>query len=166
MLFVVDEQNRPLDPRPRAEVHAAGYWHRNSHVWIFNSSGEILCQQRSLLKDTSPGLWDPFSGGHVLAGEGYLDTAIKECAEELGLVINAKDLRFFKTFKENSGKEFVSVFKLLWDSDVKKINFEKEEISQLKWIGVEKLKEILLVRKDPQWTEHEYEREALDWLTN
>lgn len=36
-------------------------------------------------KDTFPGLWDVSVGGHVTAGEGSLETAIKETREELGL---------------------------------------------------------------------------------
>lgn len=29
LLFVVDENNNPVEPKPRKKVHTKGYWHRN-----------------------------------------------------------------------------------------------------------------------------------------
>jgi isopentenyldiphosphate isomerase len=164
LLFVVDEGNNPIESRPRFEVHSKGNWHRNSHVWVKNSRGEILCQQRSLKKDRNPGFWEPFFGGHVLAGEDYLETATKECNEELGLSIKKEQLKFFKVFKIEKAKEFISVYGLVWNGDIPSIHYEEDEVSQLKWIVIPEVRDILIVRKDPQWTMLGFEEEILNWL--
>ncbi len=163
MLFVVNDENEPIEPKPRKEVHANGYWHRNSHVWIKNSGGQILCGQRSLLKDTSPGLWEAFFGGHVLAGESYLATAVKECNEELGLNVKEEDLKFFRVVPLERAKEFVALYKLEWDGDAASLNYEKDEVSQVKWLPLTEVRDIFLSKKE-QWNSFGYEKELLNWL--
>jgi isopentenyl-diphosphate Delta-isomerase len=112
MLFVVDKNNNPLEPKPRSEVHSKGYWHRTAHVWILNFKNQLLCQKRSLLKDSNPGFWEPFFGGHLAPGVEYLDGAIEELNEELGLNIKKDQLKLFKIYKEQGDKpsEFQGVF--------------------------------------------------------
>lgn len=72
MFFVVDEDDNPLPALPRRLVHDHGVWHRVAHIWILNTAGQILCQQRSLMKELNPGTWEPFFGGHLRPGEDYL----------------------------------------------------------------------------------------------
>lgn len=164
LLFVVNEANEPLEPKPRKEVHARGYWHRNSHVWVKSPDDQILCGQRSLKKGKHPGYWEAFFGGHVLAGASYLETAVKECNEELGIALRSEDLQFFKIFKVESGKEFVALYKLNWYGPAEGIHYEKEEVEQVKWLPLAEVKDILMVRKDPQWNSFGYEEELLGWL--
>src|SRR5690606_7116726 len=87
LLFTVDSQNNTIDSQPRDLVHAEGIWHRTAHVWIVNKNYEILCQQRSLLKDSNPGLWEPFFGGHLPPDTSYEKGAMDELREELGIEI-------------------------------------------------------------------------------
>ncbi|CAM9669560.1 unnamed protein product [Phaeothamnion confervicola] len=83
--------------RPRSAVHRDGDWHRAVHVWLVNDKGELLLQRRSHFKDTFPDKWDVSVGGHLTSGDGSLETAIKEVAEELGLSVAAADLRLLFT---------------------------------------------------------------------
>eukprot|EP01051_Picozoa_sp_SAG22_P020028 SAG22_NODE_3892_length_1480_cov_2.062274_2_plen_244_part_00 len=72
----------------RGVVHRDGLWHRSAHIWVTDgSAGKIVVQQRSLAKDTNPGLWDVSVAGHITAGDCSLETAARECEEELGLAI-------------------------------------------------------------------------------
>jgi isopentenyl-diphosphate delta-isomerase len=164
LLFVVDENNNPVEPRPRHEVHAKGFWHRNSHVWIANSKKEILCQKRSMKKDKKPGFWEAFFGGHLHPGMDYLEGADKEAKEELNIDFDKKDLIPFQVFKSEEGREFISIYLLKWDGDASKIKFEEDEIDELKWVGFEKLKKILILKKDPHWTDLGYNKIMLTWL--
>ncbi|HYH75026.1 MAG TPA: NUDIX domain-containing protein [Candidatus Saccharimonadales bacterium] len=68
----------------KAVIHDQGLWHRDVHVWVTNGR-DILQQQRAWDKTIMPGEWDVSVGGHVGAGESYLDAAQRETAEELGL---------------------------------------------------------------------------------
>jgi 8-oxo-dGTP pyrophosphatase MutT (NUDIX family) len=59
--------------------------HRSVSVIVLTGEGALF-QRRSLAKDSSPGCWDLACSGHVDAGESYRDAAVRELAEELGLV--------------------------------------------------------------------------------
>ena len=83
---VVDENDVVIDRQLRSEVHRLGLRHRAVHILVFNERGELFLQQRSLSKDTCPGLWDSSSSGHVDSGESYAAAAVRELGEELGLI--------------------------------------------------------------------------------
>jgi isopentenyldiphosphate isomerase len=112
---IVDENNIPLDfSKSRKEVHdALQYWHRATHIWIVNNKNQILCQQRSLSKDANPGKWQSFFGGHLKTGQTYLDNAVEELSEELGLLIKPKELIPIHILKSDKAKHFGQVF-VLW----------------------------------------------------
>jgi len=165
LLFVVDENNNPLAPLPRDEVHAKGYWHRNSHVWIVNSKNQTLCGKRSLLKNANPGKWDPIFGGHTNAGEEYLDCAIKEVKEELGLSIDPSQLEFCKLHKSYKEKEFNSVYLLRGELDIDKLIIEKDELDKIEWRDSLELAG-LGINDHPDWVSRGYEQEILNKIIN
>lgn len=136
LLFVVDENNIPLEPKPRDEVHAKGYWHRNTHLWIVNDKGELLCQQRSQLKDSNPGMMESFFGGHTLAGEEYKESGIKELEEELGLKVAPDELEELFLYKNEKDKEFQKIYKIHWNGDIKTLHLEPDEVAEISWITV------------------------------
>jgi len=82
---VVDEHDQVTGQATRGEVHAQGLLHRAVHVLVFNKRGDILLQQRSMLKDAHLGLWDSSVSGHLDAGEAYETAAVRELAEEMGI---------------------------------------------------------------------------------
>ena len=92
LLQLVDSNDEDLGTATRAEVHAMGLPHRSVHVMVHDGQGRILLQKRSRWKDTSPGKWDISVGGHLDPDESYLEAALRECAEEIGLQVAASDL--------------------------------------------------------------------------
>ncbi len=93
---VVNEHDQVIGRRSRSEVHRLGLMHRAVHVLVFNSRGQVFLQQRSLLKDRQPGLWDSSASGHVDSGEAYDACAVRELREELGLQLSQPLRRLFK----------------------------------------------------------------------
>ncbi len=86
LLVVVDEDDRVLENRRRAECHAdPTLLHRSTHV-VVECAGGLLLQRRGFDKDKAAGLWDSACSGHVRPGESYLDAAVRELEEELGIV--------------------------------------------------------------------------------
>lgn len=57
---------------------------KSIRLLLMNSEGRIYLQKRSNLKNENPGLYDKTVGGHVLPGESWNTTVVRECAEELG----------------------------------------------------------------------------------
>ena len=89
MLDLVNEQGDPIGRAvPRSEAHRLGLRHRTSHVWLVrrkNGVLEVLLQKRSDEKDSFPGCYDISSAGHIPAGQGFVDSALRELKEELGV---------------------------------------------------------------------------------
>jgi isopentenyldiphosphate isomerase len=82
---VVNDRDEVIDRKPRNEVHRLGLLHRAVHILVYNSSGQVFLQKRSMRKDKSPGLWDSSASGHVDSGEHYDATSVRELREEIGL---------------------------------------------------------------------------------
>lgn len=82
ILDIVDERGVPTgETVERETAHARGIRHRTSHVWILrrrNQAVEVLLQKRSLQKDSHPGCYDISSAGHIPAGMGFVESAIRE----------------------------------------------------------------------------------------
>jgi isopentenyl-diphosphate Delta-isomerase len=85
LLDIVDLDGNPTgELKGKSDIHQNGLWHRDVHVWITDGTN-VLQQQRAWDKKIMPGAWDIAVGGHVGAGESYLDAAVRETEEELGL---------------------------------------------------------------------------------
>lgn len=166
LLFVVDENNNPIAPKPRSEVHKDGYWHRTSHIIVFNNKKQILCHKRSLVKDTSPGNWDPYFGGHLAPGVSYVDGAIEELKEEVGLIAKAQELKLWKIYQNKTNVEFQGVYIYIWNGDVKTLKFEKDEIDEVAWYAIDEVRSNSLIEKKDKWSKIEYLKDLLEWLDN
>ena len=107
---ICDENGRPLgETVSRAEAHRRGIRHRTAHIWIIRlvqGRYEVLLQQRSLQKDSFPGLFDTSSAGHVPAGQEPLPSALRELKEELGLAAEPEDLQYIGKFHIQYEKVF------------------------------------------------------------
>lgn len=155
LLFVVDENNKPLDPLPRDFVQENKIWHRCSHIWIINKNNQILCQKRSALKDKNPGKWEAHFGGHMGPGESYEENAQKELNEELGIKCTTDELHFFEIYKNAHAYEFQAIYYLLWDGDLASLQLEQAEVSEVVWKSIEELEQYY-VTKDENWVQTMY----------
>ncbi len=86
---VVNDLDEVVAQATRAEVHARRLLHRAVHVLVYGADGRVFLQQRSRLKDTSPGRWNSSCSGHLDAGEDYDAAAARELGEEIGLTVTA-----------------------------------------------------------------------------
>ncbi len=166
MVFVVDENNLPVEPQLRSVAHKNLLWHRTTDVYIINRNYQILCQKRSLNKDIRPGYWSVFFGGHLAPGEEYIKNAVDEVNEEIGVEINEKDLIPYKVVKSDkpTHKEFPMIYGLILDTKENSFKFEKEEIDQLAWKSIDEVRQILVIEKNPLWVLKPWDGEVLDWL--
>lgn len=165
LLFVVDENNKPLKPQSRSTAHKNGLWHRTTGIWVINRKKQILCQKRSLKKDILPGYWEASFGGHLAPNEDYRHNGTTELSEELEIKVQESELIPYKVFKSDkpTHKEFQQVFALI--TDAKNFDFEKDEIEKLVWKDISEVKKVLLEKKDQHWVLKPWDQEVLDWLT-
>ena len=76
----------------KSEAHQKGLYHQSVHVWFYTVEGKVLLQKRASVKKVFPNKWDVSVAGHIGAGEGIIETAMRETEEEIGLTINANQL--------------------------------------------------------------------------
>src|SRR3989338_4840052 len=57
---------------------------KSIRLLLMNSKGRVYLQKRSKLKEENPNRYDKTIGGHVIRGDSFEMTVIRECAEELG----------------------------------------------------------------------------------
>jgi isopentenyldiphosphate isomerase len=108
---IVNERDEVIGQAPRKEVHARGLWHRAVHVLVFNASGQVFLQKRSMKKDSAPGKWDSSSSGHLDTGEEYDACAVREVREEIGIHLIEPPQRLFKVDAcRETGWEFCWIY--------------------------------------------------------
>ncbi len=167
ILFIVDEDNNPIEPMARHEAHKLGAWHRCVEIWVVNSKGQVLCNQRSMLKDNSPGAWESHFGGHVLAGTETVEAAIRELEEESGLLAKPQDLEFFEvcpqSTREGKNNEFLYVYLYKWDGEASELKLETEEVIDAKWFSVSELEKVVSENRE-KWIIPVYMNRMLDKL--
>jgi isopentenyl-diphosphate Delta-isomerase len=86
---VLDAEGRQIGSASRAVCHAdPSLIHASVHVVVVTGSG-CLWQLRGYGKDSAPGHWDHACSGHVSLGEDARTAAVRELAEEIGVVVEA-----------------------------------------------------------------------------
>ena len=139
MLDLVNEQGDPIGRAvPRSEAHRlgcatvpamCGWYAAKTACWKF------CCKSAVTRKILSPGCYDISSAGHIPAGQGFVDSALRELKEELGVTAQPQDLilcgqRSFQFSAVFHGKPFkdnqVSNVYLLWlDRDAEEFTLQK-----------------------------------------
>ena len=84
-VILVDSNDIELGTMGKMEAHRKGELHRAFSVFIFNTKGELLMQQRALEKYHSGGLWTNTCCSHPRKGETTLNAALRRMQEEMGI---------------------------------------------------------------------------------
>ncbi len=133
-VILVNENDEQVGTMEKIEAHEKALLHRAFSVFIFNSNGEMLLQQRALEKYHSPGLWTNACCSHPNPGEETLQAAERRLKEELGFTIPLKKIFDF-TYKASfdnglTEHEFDHVFTGVYDGA---INFNPHEVAAVQY---------------------------------
>ena len=141
--------------KERKVAHREGALHGTVHIWIVRenekSGYDVLLQKRSDHKDSHPGCYDISSAGHISAGDEIMESALRELWEELGLSVQPEHLESFgtthvkfekifygKIFRDN---EISSDFVYRQPVDIEKLNLQKSEVSEVRWMDYEECRQ-------------------------
>ena len=94
-VILVDEHDNPIGLMEKQAAHIEPHLHRAFSVFIFNSKGELLLQQRALSKYHSPGLWTNTCCSHPRDGETVLQAASRRLMEEMGMTCEMHEVYTF-----------------------------------------------------------------------
>jgi isopentenyldiphosphate isomerase len=144
IVAVVDDNDNIVGSATRKEVHEKGLLHREVFVYIINNSGSILLQLR---KDNNK--WDHTVGGHFPLSQSYLEAAIRETKEELGLEIGKKDLlliakeKISNSFDDKTNYRFGATYLVRKDISISDLKIDYHEINEVKYFNLRQLQEML-----------------------
>jgi len=141
----------------KGETVPKGKYYITVIVFIQNTKGEFLIQKRTLKKD---GKWAT-TGGHPVAGESSIEGIVTEVREELGIKINKQNLKLFKTIKTED--DFVDLYYLKEDIDIKRIKMQEEEVSDSKWASITEINQ-MIQKKEFNMSHAEFFKECMRYL--
>lgn len=148
-IILVDELDNAIGTMEKMEAHEKGLLHRAFSVFIFNSKGELLLQQRALTKYHSAGLWTNTCCSHPRPNEKTLDAAKRRLKEEMGLTcdLHHKTSFIYKTNFDNglTEHEFDHVFFGNCDQDP---SINPEEVESFLWMDTREIMDD--IEKDPE----------------
>ena len=141
LLILVDREDNELGFASKAECHSGtGLLHRAFSVFIFNSSGQVLLQQRSEQKNLWNLYWSNSCCSHPRQGEQIENAAHRRMVEELSFDCELHYLyKFFyqESFeRKGSEHELCSVFVGRFDGE---ISVNINEITDWKFIDTDEL---------------------------
>ena len=87
-LVLVDDTDTAWGKMEKMEVHHLGLLHRAFSVFIFNTKGELLMQQKAPEKYHTGGLWTNTCCSHPRFGEETDFAADRRLREEMGISCN------------------------------------------------------------------------------
>ncbi|HXH99581.1 MAG TPA: isopentenyl-diphosphate Delta-isomerase [Sphingobacteriaceae bacterium] len=84
-VVLVNEEDVETGLMLKMEAHEKGLLHRAFSVFVFNTNGDLLLQQRALSKYHSPGLWSNTCCSHPHPAEDVAVAAVRRLKEEMGM---------------------------------------------------------------------------------
>lgn len=92
---LVDHTDQLVGEMEKMEAHRQGALHRAFSIFLFNSHGQLLLQQRAIKKYHSGGLWTNTCCGHPRPGEDTLAAGKRRLMEETGINCEMEELFSF-----------------------------------------------------------------------
>lgn len=164
-VILVDEQDMELGVMEKMEVHEKALLHRAFSIFIFNSKGELLLQQRAIDKYHSGGLWTNTCCSHPRPGEDALASATRRLREEMGFETPLEkvfDFIYKATFDNGLTEyEFDYVFTGYYDGN---IEYDIKEVANYLYIPMHQLE--ILIQQQPdfftKWLQVAFPK-VMDW---
>jgi isopentenyldiphosphate isomerase len=131
LVDLIDADDTVIGWARRQKIRSLNLLHRGVGIICYNSSDEIYVHRRTTTKDVFPGLYDMFVGGVVGRGESYDASAVREIAEELGIVGPAPRFLTKHLYIGPRNRSLVAIYDVEWNGP---IAHQPEEVEWGTWI--------------------------------
>jgi isopentenyl-diphosphate delta-isomerase len=150
-VILVDAQDNELGLMEKMEAHRRGDLHRAFSVFVLNSKGELMLQQRAAEKYHSGTLWTNTCCSHPRQGESAEEAAHRRLEEEMGFDCPVEKVLEF-TYRAELDKgmiehEYDHLFIGRYDGEPQ---LNPEEVMDWKWMDIDSL------AKDIETNPHRY----------
>ena len=143
-VILVDENDNPIGKEDKVKCHLpSGILHRAFTALIFNREGKLLLTKRSEGKMLWPGYWDGTVASHPRESETYVSSAERRMPEEIGIVCKMNYMNKFEyhvPYKDVGSENEICGTLIGIVDDFDETCLIKDEISEIKWIDPDELK--------------------------
>lgn len=140
-VVLVNEKDQETGLMEKMKAHKEGMLHRAFSIFVFDSKGRLLLQQRALSKYHTPGLWTNTCCSHPRKDESLSQATSRRLMEEMGMKCTLEKAFDF-VYKADVGQgltehEFDHVF-VGYTDELPQIN--KEEVVRYRYATLEEIR--------------------------
>ena len=151
-VILVDENDNPIGKEDKVKCHLPnGILHRAFTALIFNREGKLLLTKRSEGKMLWPNDWDGTVASHPRESETYVSSAERRMPEEIGIVCKMNYMNKFEyhvPYKDIGSENEICGTLIGTIDSFDESSMIKDEISEIKWINPDELKNELEQNRD------------------
>jgi isopentenyl-diphosphate delta-isomerase len=151
-VILVDENDNPIGKEEKVKCHLPnGKLHRAFTALIFNNEGKLLLTKRSEDKMLWPNDWDGTVASHPRESETYASSAERRMPEEIGISCKMNYVNKFEyhvPYKDIGSENEICGTLIGTIDSFDESSMIKDEISEIKWINPDELKNELEHNRD------------------
>jgi len=151
-VILVDQNDNPIGKEDKVKCHLPnGKLHRAFTALIFNGEGKLLLTKRSEGKMLWPNDWDGTVASHPRESETYVLSAERRMPEEIGISCKMNYVNKFEyhvPYKDIGSENEICGTLIGTVDSFDNSRMIKDEISEVKWINPDELKNELDQNKD------------------
>ena len=151
-VILVDKEDNPIGKEEKVKCHLPnGKLHRAFTALIFNNEGKLLLTKRSDKKMLWPGYWDGTVASHPRESETYVSSAERRMPEEIGFSCKMNYVNKFEyhvPYKDVGSENEICGTLIGTIDSFDESSLIKDEISEIKWISSDELKNELQQNRD------------------
>jgi len=151
-VILVDENDNPIGKEEKVKCHLPnGKLHRAFTAMIFNNEGKLLLTKRSEGKMLWPNDWDGTVASHPRESETYASSAERRMPEEIGISCKMNYVNKFEyhvPYKDVGSENEICGTLIGTIDSFDESSMIKDEISEIKWINPDELKNELEHNRD------------------
>jgi len=151
-VILVDQNDNPIGKEDKVKCHLPnGKLHRAFTALIFNGDGKLLLTKRGNGKMLWPNDWDGTVASHPRESETYVSSAERRMPEEIGIACKMNYVNKFEyhvTYKDIGSENEICGTLIGMINNFDESSMIKDEISEIKWINPDELKNELEQNRD------------------
>jgi len=151
-VILVDQNDNPIGKEDKVKCHLPnGKLHRAFSALVFNGEGKLLLTKRSEGKMLWPNDWDGTVASHPKESETYVSSAERRMPEEIGISCKMNYVNKFEyhvPYKDIGSENEICGTLIGTVDSFDNSRMIKDEISDVKWINPDELKNELEQNKD------------------
>jgi isopentenyl-diphosphate delta-isomerase len=145
LIDAVDLDDVAIGPVPRRDVLSSGLNFRVAHLFLFNSTGELLIQQLAPNRERHPLAWGSSVAAYLFTAETYEDAIARRAAQELGVFGHFREVGA-TTMRDVASTKFIRLFEAVTHGPVR---VNTSHISAVEFLSLGEIRDLLVSHGRP-----------------